>query len=174
MNAIKSYPEFVKARFLKRNIGPEGLMHAAIGIIGEVVEWYEAKTFDHRVEELGDIEFYLEAASQGIGPGLYNEAMVARRSLLYLAADLLDLAKKSWVYGKEIDPVLLRSLLADLHHELGVAYHSMATTREFVIQANITKLLKRFPEGYTDELAIARLDKTGLKGPETRLEKGQV
>jgi len=53
------------------------LLHAAVGIAGEAGEildcvkkvWAYGKPLDldHLVEELGDIEFYLEAARQAIG-----------------------------------------------------------------------------------------------------------
>jgi NTP pyrophosphatase (non-canonical NTP hydrolase) len=69
-----NYSEFVKQRFLKRNTGEDGLMHAAVGISGEAGElldavkktWVYGKELDrvNLIEELGDIEWYLEALRQ--------------------------------------------------------------------------------------------------------------
>jgi hypothetical protein len=158
-----SYPDFVAARFLKRPLGAEGLMHAAIGIIGEVVEYYEARDYSHRIEELGDIEFYVEAAWQVVGPDGGNQGLPSppRRALLYIASDLLDLAKKGWVYGAPLNHLKVRELLWALRNELLHTYTTMGTTPAIVIAANQEKLLKRYPTGYTDELAAKRLDKTG-------------
>lgn len=66
-----TYTEFVAARFTKRHIGDDGLMHCAVGIAGEAGElldaikktWVYGKLLDRAnvIEELGDIEFYAEA-----------------------------------------------------------------------------------------------------------------
>lgn len=66
--------------------GKEPMVHAAIGISGETGElldmvkkaWIYGKDFDREnaVEELGDIEFYLEAFRQATGI-TRNEVLVA-------------------------------------------------------------------------------------------------
>ena len=65
------YAEFVGRMFAKRSLAVEGLVHAAIGISGEAGEildtvkktWVYGKPVDREnlIEELGDIEFYLQA-----------------------------------------------------------------------------------------------------------------
>ena len=65
------YHEFVAARFKKFNKGKPGLLHAAVGICGEAGElidaikkhWVYGQDLDENnvIEELGDIEFYLQA-----------------------------------------------------------------------------------------------------------------
>lgn len=75
------------------------------------------------------------------------------------AGELLDAVKKLWVYGKELDRVNAIEELGDLEFYLQAIRSLLNVTREEVIVANITKLLKRYPTGYTDALAIARLDK---------------
>ncbi len=106
------YADFVRERFLSRAAGVEGLLHAAVGITTEGGEFldavkkiwvYDQGTEQHRanmLEELGDLEFYLEAARQGLG-----------------------------------------------------------VSRNTIIQLNVLKLEKRYPNGYTHALAAARLDK---------------
>lgn len=66
-----NYSDFVAARFTKRHTGDDGLMHCAVGIAGEAGElldaikktWVYGKSLDRAniIEELGDIEFYVEA-----------------------------------------------------------------------------------------------------------------
>jgi NTP pyrophosphatase (non-canonical NTP hydrolase) len=105
-----TYADFVRARFTKRHLGVEGLMHAAIGISGE-------------------------------------------------AGELLDAIKKSWVYGKEIDITNIIEELGDIEWYCEAMRQSLGITRDEVIAANVAKLEKRYPVAYSDELALARLDK---------------
>lgn len=65
------YSEFVQKLFAKRHEGMDGLMHAAVGISGEAGEildavkktWVYGKSVDvtNIIEELGDLEFYMQA-----------------------------------------------------------------------------------------------------------------
>lgn len=73
MNA-ESYEEMVARLFASRSHGVDGLVHAAMGIAGEAGELLDAvkKTWvygkpldlDNVIEELGDLEFYLQAMRQ--------------------------------------------------------------------------------------------------------------
>jgi NTP pyrophosphatase (non-canonical NTP hydrolase) len=105
-----TYADFVKARFTKRHLGTEGLMHAAIGISGE-------------------------------------------------AGELLDEIKKTWVYGKPLDRAKVIEELGDLEWYCEAMRQSLGITRDEVIAANVAKLEVRYPVAYSDELALARLDK---------------
>lgn len=40
---MTDYSAFVAARFTKRHTGPEGLLHAAVGIVGELIAANVAK-----------------------------------------------------------------------------------------------------------------------------------
>lgn len=75
------------------------------------------------------------------------------------AGELLDAVKKTWVYGKELDRANVLEELGDLEYYLQAMRNLLGLTREEVIAANVTKLRRRFPEGYTNAHAIARLDK---------------
>lgn len=65
------YSSFVNILFAKKSKGEDGLMHAAVGISGEAGElldnvkktWVYGRTLDleNAKEELGDLEFYMEA-----------------------------------------------------------------------------------------------------------------
>jgi NTP pyrophosphatase (non-canonical NTP hydrolase) len=105
-----TYADFVKARFTKRNLGVEGILHAAIGISGE-------------------------------------------------AGELLDAIKKTWVYGKDLDRANVIEELGDLEWYCEAMRQSLGITRDEVIAANVAKLEVRYPVSYSDELALARLDK---------------
>ena len=72
-----NYPDFVAARFTKRHEGDDGLMHCAVGIAGEAGElldavkklWVYGKPLDraNAIEELGDIEWYMQAMRSLLG-----------------------------------------------------------------------------------------------------------
>lgn len=105
-----AYSAFVRRRFLKRNEGPDGLMHCAIGIAGE-------------------------------------------------AGELADCIKKVWVYGAALDRANLVEELGDLEWYMEALRGLAGITRLEVLEENIKKLTKRYPQEYTDELALRRLDK---------------
>ena len=74
-----AYVNMVQSLFKTKdfNVAAEGAMHAAVGIAGEAGElldavkkvWAYGKPIDleNAIEELGDLEFYMEALRQQIG-----------------------------------------------------------------------------------------------------------
>jgi hypothetical protein len=161
-----SYREFVKARFLRRNEGAEGLMHAAVGVLGEVLEMRDATSWENLIEECGDIEFYLEAAfivlrGEADPQAEYTPLGPRLDDILTRATLFHDRAKKYWVYSKPIDRVEELRRLSCLARALGEFYAIRGLSTGTVRYANMEKLTKRYPVAYTDELAEARLDKAG-------------
>lgn len=75
------------------------------------------------------------------------------------AGELLDAVKKTWVYGKSLDITNLVEELGDLEFYMQALRTQLQLTRDEILEANVEKLTKRYPTGYTDALAIARLDK---------------
>ena len=75
------------------------------------------------------------------------------------AGELLDAVKKLWVYGKPLDRMNAIEELGDIEWYMQAMRDLIGVTREDVIAANVEKLTKRYPVKYTDELAVARLDK---------------
>jgi NTP pyrophosphatase (non-canonical NTP hydrolase) len=75
------------------------------------------------------------------------------------AGELLDAINKTWVYGKPLDRVNLVEELGDIEWYMEALRSLLGVTRDEVIAANVAKLEKRYPVKYTDELALARLDK---------------
>lgn len=75
------------------------------------------------------------------------------------AGELLDAIKKTWVYGKALDRDNIVEELGDIEWYMEALRGLLGVTRDEVIAANVAKLEKRYPTHYTDELALARLDK---------------
>jgi NTP pyrophosphatase (non-canonical NTP hydrolase) len=81
------------------------------------------------------------------------------------AGECLDLVKKSYAYDKPLDTDKLIEEAGDAFHYLNMLCLKLgeALGKPFGIQDlidhNVTKLRKRYPNGYSDAAAIARADK---------------
>lgn len=76
------------------------------------------------------------------------------------AGELLDISKKVWVYGKELDLAHLVEELGDLRFYYQATLNMFGLTDDDIRAANMVKLRKRYAEGvYSDKAAIARADK---------------
>lgn len=75
------------------------------------------------------------------------------------AGEVLDAVKKTWIYGKELDRENLLEESGDLIFYITALLTENGFTLEEAMQANIAKLAKRYPQGYTDSAAIERADK---------------
>lgn len=145
------------------------LLHMAVGISGEIAELegcLAAPAFDfgNLVEELGDLEFYLEGLRLGV-------AEVQRRVPDQLPADArshlvvhggaaLDAVKKHVVYNKPLEVDLLQTALDDIEASLAVIRATYDVSREEVLAGNQAKLAVRYRKGsYSDQQAVARADK---------------
>lgn len=76
------------------------------------------------------------------------------------AGELLDAIKKVWVYNKPIDRNNIVEELGDIEWYMQALRTLLCITREETIRANVEKLGKRYPQGYNDFHAAARIDKT--------------
>lgn len=117
-----TYTEFVKSRFkygdailTSANADAFGLLHAAVGIVGELYEYSISNSAENAREELGDVVFYVHAAAQAIGivtldepTPMDSDAMPGHSGItmsldcaMHAAFKLLDIAKKAAFYNKE-------------------------------------------------------------------------
>lgn len=158
---------------------PTECLHGAIGIMTEAVELKEALMSPHFdkvniIEEIGDALWYLALCSRyfnfplqrefsasadlGIsnGKNLHSRLVDLLDDLLINAGALLDFVKKSLFYNKPTS-------YADISEKLSacaILLTLMSNTLEIdvyqVMQINIDKLKKRFPEKFTNDLAQVR------------------
>ena len=75
------------------------------------------------------------------------------------AGELLDAIKKPVIYRKKWDFENIKEELGDLEYFMTGLRVQLGLTREQCIEANITKLTKRYPNNYTNQDAQARADK---------------
>lgn len=88
-----------------------------------------------------------------------NDVMHSSVGISGEAGEILDTVKKSWIYGKDLNTDNLREELGDLFFYMQMMCNTFGWTFTDIIEQNIQKLSIRYPEAYTDELAIKRLDK---------------
>lgn len=154
--------------------------HMASCIMGEVAELTEGQVtgdVSNTLEELGDIEFYMEGLRDGFG---ISRAHVIEQSLSVLpidvpcsfyidgltveAANIFDACKKWIFYEKEIDSATLTKALARFEWYMSAFRGAAGIKFESVIAANMAKLAKRFgPDySYSNQKAQDRADKVPL------------
>lgn len=75
------------------------------------------------------------------------------------AGELIDAIKKTWIYGKPLDRENVLEESGDLLFYLQALLTECGFTIDEAMTANVGKLRKRYPQGYTDAAAIARADK---------------
>jgi hypothetical protein len=167
------------------------LWHGATGVAGEcgelglayVLTMGTGALIDRKnlIEELGDLEFYIEMVRQNLGVSrdyihanfiaadLYRSplasALGSNNTMLFLAInvagnDILDLAKKVAIYNKSHDGSAMMFALYILDELLDAVYERFDITRNDVLAANIAKLSVRYNGlKYSDQAAQARADK---------------
>lgn len=110
------FKEFVDYLFQAKRAGPDGLMHASIGMAGE-------------------------------------------------AAEVMDHAKKNWVYGRPVDLEKVIEEMGDTIHYFTMLLIKLEeiTGQTWnvgdIYRNNVEKLQKRYPNGFSPDAAIARADK---------------
>lgn len=170
-----------------RQMTPEGahLLHMAVGISGETGELLEAfetarsasQEADKKnvIEELGDIEFYLEGMRQGLILDRTTVMMCPIDNIVWAntrpitlcvglsihAANLLDQVKKQAVYAKELDEDAVIQVMARIELYMGTLRDQLGITRIDVLKDNMSKLGVRYGADYeyTNTKAQERADK---------------
>lgn len=176
---VVPYDQMIRNLFKTMDSPATTRIHAAVGISGEAAELIIASSIENIVEELGDIEFYVEAYYQAIGgrrskladelalevndPCGHQVLGTVTIAISSTAGRLLDLTKKSWVYEKPFDDNAERAIryeLLRLEVMMGQVREMIGVRQVDVLGANQGKLGKRYPDGvYTDKAAQERVDK---------------
>ncbi len=155
------YDQFV-AKLLKPLPAAMNAAHIAMGLAGELGELYE-KGCDE-LEELGDYEFYLQAALNHYGLTLqectnYSTDMTIK-SLVYLTGKLIDCIKREYIYNKPRELDRIKAVIYLIDNWLQAVYNHYGLERQQVLQLNAQKLEKRYAGlYYSDEAAQVRADK---------------
>lgn len=85
--------------------------------------------------------------------------MHAAMGLCSDAGEACDVIKAHTIYGKDLDVEHLIEELGDSLWFIVLGARTAGVTLEQIARSNIRKLAKRYPDKYSDTLAVARLDK---------------
>ena len=157
------------------------LWHGATGVAGETTEILEAAisavvtgTLDraNMIEELGDMEFYLEQVRQN--RGITRDEVMAHDGEKHFGTDIignaaclavaggavLDLAKKVSIYKKDVEKDAFVKALSYVEGCMNLIRVALQITREETLDGNIAKLSVRYAGlKYSNEAAQTRADK---------------
>jgi len=94
-----------------------------------------------------------------------NGFMHASAGLAGESGEVLDLMKKVWVYSRPLNTEKTIEEMGDVLHYFFQMMIKLTETGtdvslKDIMNANMAKLRKRYPDGFTKEAAIARADKS--------------
>jgi len=157
----------------------EDIAHAALGLTTEFFEARTATTLHGVSEELADLMWYVvlacESLKANVADVVHPEHETTRDwldsgpgfsgSINKVVGDFVTFAKRVWVYEKKPTPEMLAEVASDLSciaHWIAAQCRVQGLDFEMVLDNNIAKLRKRFPNAYSDQAAEGRADKGGL------------
>ena len=101
---------------------------------------------------------YQELAMRTLNPAL-DEKDVLINSVMGLcgeSGEAIDIVKKWYCHGHELDREHLKRELGDIAWYLAEAATALGVSLEDILTANIEKLKKRYPEGFETERSVDR------------------
>ena len=103
---------------------------------------------------------YQNLANRSSGAGGEGEQrlVVSALGLAGEAGEFANLVKKMTAHGHPFDPESLKDELGDVLWYLAEAATAAGLNLEDIASYNIDKLIKRYPEGFSEEHSINRLD----------------
>jgi NTP pyrophosphatase (non-canonical NTP hydrolase) len=107
-----------------------------------------------------DAEAYLEKAMRTSDPTQSQKDMLTNAALGLAgeSGEINDLIKKWIFHGHTLDTEKLKMELGDLLWYVGQAVYALDLDMSTIMQANIDKLLKRYPDKFSHERSINRED----------------
>jgi hypothetical protein len=158
-----AYLKFVADRFRAWPEDPaRTFTHAVLGLRTEWDEFVNADSPENEKEEVGDFLFYCAALyplaeMETDWEPTFEEIAQSDSVLFHLSLEALtDMAKKWLAYDKRPTPLEIRNHLIPVMARIAVLVGGDASP---TIEANRAKLLKRYPNGFSTQAAIARADK---------------
>lgn len=153
------------------------LVHMLVGMYDEIYELESHSTWENLIEEAGDFIFYLQGAANDLNVTLdLSERDTPRKmdlwSIFSSVYELLTQLKRHLFYNKPLPekPALeemfnnaLDSVYCYVERTLK-AHKSPTVSLEYILSENYNKLmLKRYPNGFSNDAANQRLDKQVLR-----------
>lgn len=77
------------------------------------------------------------------------------------SGEVLDHIKKLWVYDRPLDREQVIEEMGDVFHYFTMLMIGMDVSLKEIMEGNVAKLIKRYPNGFSKSDAIARADQNG-------------
>lgn len=108
-----------------------------------------------------DFNTYQKLAARTINPDIPSHELVINGVMGCCgeAGEAIDIIKKHKFQGHPLDADKLKKELGDQLWYIGETCTGLGTTMEEIAQLNINKLRDRYPEGFTAEKSINRIEK---------------
>lgn len=141
----------------------ERLLHAALGIMTEVIEVGASDCLEEVKEEIGDLCWYLAIACDELG--ITFDDLEAEEGdgltepfdgLILKAGEFLDMQKKSIFYGRVYQKIVMVTTLSELFMFLMRELETWDWRLDEIQAENIDKLRKRYGEKFTEAAALNR------------------
>lgn len=107
------------------------------------------------------INEYQMLAMKTVNPELNKDEMLINSvmGLCGESGEAIDIVKKWFAHGHELDKDHLKKELGDIAWYLAEASTALGITLEEVLEGNIDKLKKRYPEGFETKRSIDRAER---------------
>lgn len=125
----------------------------------EVISWGDTVSYPTKKEKLTINEYQIKAMTT-LNPAL-NKKDVLINSVMGLcgeSGEAIDIVKKWMAQGHELDKEHIAKELGDIAWYLAEAATVLEVPLEDILQANLDKLRKRYPDGFDSKKSIVRLE----------------
>lgn len=104
------------------------------------------------------INEYQNLAMRTVNPDLDKDQMLinAVMGLCGESGEAIDIVKKWYAHGHELDREHLKKELGDIAWYIAEAATALGLSLDEILEANIDKLRKRYPEGFATERSVYR------------------
>lgn len=106
------------------------------------------------------INEYQNLAMRTVNPDLDKDQMLinAVMGLCGESGEAIDIVKKWYAHGHELDREHLKKELGDIAWYIAEAATALGLSLDEILEANIDKLRKRYPEGFATERSVDRAE----------------
>ena len=106
------------------------------------------------------IKEYQSLAMRTVNPDLSKKDMLINSvmGLCGESGEAIDIVKKWYAHGHELDRDHLKKELGDIAWYIAEAATALGLSLDEILEANIDKLRKRYPEGFATERSVDRAE----------------
>ena len=152
---FKEYMRLAMRTNVKNRSFKDNILNGLLGLYGETIEFITTGEIGE-LDELGDCYWYTALLFHTTGLEPLN-VKKAKNNLTINIGLLSDHFKKHFFQGHSLDSNLVQVLLSEIKFHLDVcATFIINSSPEEVMEYNINKLKKRFPEGFEVDKSINR------------------